>query len=76
MAADVLESVALVNRLRAKPILVMTDLFTKYGVVTSAQEIVENWMLKFGATNVLAAVESGKELLKLSHSENVPTTRD
>ena len=63
-AADILGPVTHATRTRAKHILVMTDLFTKYAVAVPlvstdsaevAREIVEIWVLKFGAPNVLHA---------------------
>ena len=62
VAADFLGPVTLATRTRAKHILVMTELFTKYAVAVPlvstdsaevAREIVEHWVLKFGAPNVL-----------------------
>ena len=62
VAADILGPVTLATRTRAKHILVITDLFTKYAVAVPlvstdsaevAREIVENWVLKFWAPNVL-----------------------
>ena len=62
LAADILGPVTLAAKSRAKHILVMTDLFTKYAISVPlvstdsaevAREIVENWVLKFGAPNIL-----------------------
>ena len=62
VAADILGPVTLATRTRAKHILVMADLFAKYAVAVSlvstdsaevARELVEPWVLKFGAPNVL-----------------------
>ena len=62
LAADILGPVTLAANSRAKHILVMTDLFTKYAIAVPlvstdsaevAREIVENWVLKFGAPNIL-----------------------
>ena len=62
VAADILGPVTTAAKSRAKHILVMTDLFTKFAVAVPlvstdsaevAREIVENWVLKFGAPNVL-----------------------
>ena len=61
VAADILGPVTLATRTRVKHVLVMTDLFTKYAVAVPpvstdsaevAREIVEHWVLKFGAPNV------------------------
>ena len=62
VVADILGPVAMAAKSRAKHILVMTDLFTKFAIAAPlvstdsaevAREIVENWVLKFGAPNVL-----------------------
>ena len=62
VAADILGPVTLAARSRAKYILVMTDLFTKYAisvplVVTEAKdvakEMAESWVLHFGVPDVL-----------------------
>ena len=72
VAADILGPVTLAARSRAKYILVMTDLFTKYAisvplVVTEAKdvakEIVECWVLHFGVPDVLHT-DQGKKLWK------------
>ena len=58
VAADILGPVTLATRTRAKHILVMTDLFTKYAVAVPlvstdsaevARKILKHWVLKFGA---------------------------
>ena len=62
VTADILGPMTLATQTREKHILVMTDLFTKNEVTVPlvstdsaevAREIVENWVLKFGAPNVL-----------------------
>ena len=62
VAADILSPVTMANETRAKHILVMTDLFTKYVVSVPlkgteapdvAKEIVESWILRFGVPDVL-----------------------
>ena len=76
VAADILGPVTLAARSRAKYILVMTDLFTKYAisvplVVTEAKdvakEIVECWVLHFGVPDVLHTDQGknfGSDLIK------------
>ena len=62
VAVDIVGPVTMVTSNRAKHVLVLTDLFTMYTIVfplvstdfaDMAREIVENWVLKFGAPNVL-----------------------
>ena len=62
VAADILGTVTMANETRAKHILVMTDLFTKYVVSVPlkgteapdvAKDIVESWILRFGVPEVL-----------------------
>ena len=62
VAVDILGPVTMATSSKAKQVLVLTDLFTMYSIavplVTTdsadvAREIVENWVLKFGAPNVL-----------------------
>ena len=62
VAVEILGPVTKLTTTRAKHVLVLTDLFTMYTIAVPlvstdfadvAREIVENWLLKFGATNVL-----------------------
>ena len=62
MAADILGPVSLAMKSRARYILVMSDLFTKYVVtvalqdmtaVTVANAIIDEWIMKFGAPEVI-----------------------
>ena len=62
MAADILGPVTLAKKSRARYILVMSDLFTKYAVTVALQDmtavsvanaIVEEWIMKFGAPDVI-----------------------
>ena len=62
MAADILGPVTLARRSRARYILVMSDLFTKYAVTvalqhttaaTVANAIIDKWTMNFGAPDVI-----------------------
>ena len=62
IAADILGPVTMAKNLRAKQILVLTDLITRYVLsvplrgtkaADAAKEIVENWVLGFGVADVL-----------------------
>ena len=62
MAADILAPVTLARKSRARYILVMGDLFTRYAVPVALQDttaatvangIIEEWILKFGAPDVI-----------------------
>ena len=62
LAADILGPVTLARKSRARYILVMSDLFTKYAVTVSLQDmtaatvanaIVDEWIMKFGAPAVI-----------------------
>ena len=90
VAADILGPVTLAARSRAKYILVMTDLFTKYAISVSlvvteakdvAKETVERWVLHFGVPDVLHTDQgknfgSGliKELCKLFKMDKTRTS--
>ena len=90
VAADILGPVTLAARSRAKYILVMTDLFTKYAisvplVVTEAKdvakEIVECWVLHFRVPDVLHTDQGKnfgsdfiKELCKLLKMDKTRTS--
>ena len=62
MAADILGPVTLAKKSRARYILVMSDLFTKYAVTVALQDmtaatvvnaIIDEWIMKFGAADVI-----------------------
>ena len=62
MAADILGPVTLARKSRARYILVMSDLFTKYAVTVALQDmtaatvanaIIDEWIMKFGAPDVI-----------------------
>ena len=62
MAADILGPVTLARKYKARYILVMSDLFTKYSVTvalidttaaTVADAILDEWIMKFGAPDVI-----------------------
>ena len=62
MAADILRPVTLAKKSRARYILVMSDLFTKYAVTvalqdrtaaTEANAIIDEWIMKFGAPDLI-----------------------
>ena len=62
MAADILGPVTLARKSRARYILVMSDLFTKYAVTVALQDITsatvanaikDEWIMKFGAPDVI-----------------------
>ena len=62
MAADILGPVTLARKSKARYILVMSDLFTKYAVTVALQDmtaamvanaIIEEWIMKFGAPDVI-----------------------
>ena len=62
MAADILGPVTLTRKSRARYILVMSDLFTKYAVTVALQDmtaatvanaIFNEWIMKFGAPDVI-----------------------
>ena len=62
MAVDILGPVTLARKSRARYILVMSDLFTKYAVTvalphmtaaTVANSIIDEWIMKFGAPDVI-----------------------
>ena len=61
-AADILGPVTLARKSRARYILVMSDLFTKYAVTVALQDmtaatvanaIIDEWIMKFGAPDVI-----------------------
>ena len=62
MAADIVGPVTLAKKFRARYILVISDLCTKYAVTiglqdmtaaTVANDIIEEWIMKFGAPDVI-----------------------
>ena len=62
MAADILGPVTLAKKSRARNILVMSDLFTKYAVTVALQDmtaatvanaIIDEWIMKLGAPDVI-----------------------
>ena len=62
MAADILGPVTLAKKSRARYILVMSDLFTKYAITvaleditaaTVANAIIDEWIMNFGAPDVI-----------------------
>ena len=62
MASDILGPVTLAEKSRARYILVMSDLFTKYAVTVALQDmtaatvanaIIDEWIMKFGAPDVI-----------------------
>ena len=62
MAAAILGPVMLAKTSRARDILVMSDLFTKYGVTVALQDttaatvanaLLDEWTIKFGAPDVI-----------------------
>ena len=62
IAADILDPVTLASKCKAKYILVISDLYTKYAVTvplkdmtaaTVANAIVEEWIMRYGAPDVL-----------------------
>ena len=62
MAADILGPVTLVKKSRARYIVVMSDLFTEYAVTVALQDmttatvanaIIDEWIMKFGAPDVI-----------------------
>ena len=62
LAADILGPVTLARKSRARYILVMSDLFTKYAVTVALQDmtaatvakaIIDEWIMKFGAPDVI-----------------------
>ena len=88
VSADILGPVTMANETRAKHILVMTDLLTKYVVSVPlkgteapdvAKEIVENWILRFGVPAVLHTDQGknfGSELmLEVSRLLKIDKTR-
>ena len=88
VAADILGPVVMANETRAKHILVMTDLFTKYVVsvpfkgteaLDVAKEIVESWVSRFGVPDILHTDKGknfGSELmLEICRLFNIDKTR-
>ena len=66
MAAGILAPVMIAKKSRARYILVMTDLFTIYPVTlalqdmtakTVANSIIDEWIMKFGAPDVVYTVQ-------------------
>ena len=69
MAADILGPVTLAKKSRARSFLVMNDLFTKYAVTVALQDmtaatlanaIIDEWIRKFGAPDVIHTDQSSK----------------
>ena len=76
MAADILGPVTLPRKFRARYILVMSDLFTKYAVTvalqdmtaaTAANAIIDEWILKFGAPDVIHSDQVSNFKSELMH---------
>ena len=66
MAADILGPVTIARKSRARYILVMSDLFTKYAVTVALQDmtaatvanaILDEWIMKFGAPDVIILIK-------------------
>ena len=66
MAADFLGPITLAKKSRARYLLVMGDLFTKYAVTVALQDmtaaaaanaIIDEWFMKFGAPDVIYTVQ-------------------
>ena len=76
MAADILGPVTLAKKSRARYILVMSDLFTKYAVtetlkdmtaVTVAKAIIDEWIMQFGAPDVIHTDQGSNFNRELMH---------
>ena len=76
MAADILGPLTLARKSRAKNILVMSALFTKYAVTvtlhdmtaaTVANAIIDEWIMKFGAPDVTHIDQGSNFNSKLMH---------
>ena len=76
MAADILRPVTLARKSRARYILVMSDLFTKYVVTLALQDmtaatvanaIIDEWIMKFGAPDVIHTDQGSKFNSELMH---------
>ena len=76
MTADILGPVTLAKKSRARYILVMSDLFTKYAVTVALQDmtaamvanaIIHDWILKFGAPDVIHSDQGSNFNSELMH---------
>ena len=76
MAADILGPVVLARKSRARYILVMSDLFTKYAVTVALQDmtaatvanaIIDEWIKSFGAPDVIHTDQGSNFNSKLMH---------
>ena len=90
MAADILGPVTLAKKSRARYILVMSDLFKKYAVTVALQDmtaatvanaIMDEWIWKIGAPNVIHAdqrsnfnSEITQDICRIFMIENTRTT--
>ena len=76
MAADILGPVTLARKSKARYILVMSDLFTKYAVAVALQDmtaatvanaIIDEWIIKFGAPDVIHTDQGSNFNSELMH---------
>ena len=76
MAADILGPVRLARKSKARYILVMSDLFTKYAVTVALQDmtaatvanaIIDEWIMKFGAPDVIHTDQGSNSNSELMH---------
>ena len=76
MAADILGPVTLARKSKARCILVMSDLFTKYAATVALQDmtaatvanaILDEWIMKFGAPDVIHAHQGSNFNNELMH---------
>ena len=76
MAADILGPVTLARKSKARYILVMSDLFTKYAVTVALQDmtaakvanaIIDEWIMKFGAPDVIHTDQGSNFNSELMH---------
>ena len=76
MAADILGPLTLARKSRARYILVMGDLFTKYAVTVALQDmtaamvanaIIEEWIMKFGAPDGILSDQRTNSIRELMH---------
>ena len=76
MAADILGTATLARKSRARSILVMCDLFTKYAVTVALQDmtaaavakaIIDEWIMKFGAPDVIYTDQGSNFNSELMH---------
>ena len=76
IAADILGPVTLARKSRAKFILVMSDLFMKYAVTVALQDMtaatvanamIDEWIMKFGAPDVIHTDQGSNFNSELMH---------